>query len=342
MQLEHSFSVPVGVDEAWEVLLDIERVAPCMPGAAIDSVEGDDFTGTVKVKLGPINLTYKGNAGFTEKDAAAHRAVIVARGRDARGNGTAAATVTATLRDEDGSTHVAVQTDLDITGRPAQFGRGVMVDVGNKLIGQFADCLAGKLAASDPAPAPPSQADEQPVTAEPNAPTGPLPTASEATTAELPAAGKAPAKKAAAKKTPAKPVAAKKAPAKAAAKKTPAKKTAAKKAPTKKAATKAPAEKTAAAATAPPTKVTTEQAPPETVVEALSPAPSDNVPSPAVPPVRPPETVGWHAAPDEVEPIDLLQSAGPAVAKRLAPAVVALIAVLIVLQRALSRRHPGD
>jgi carbon monoxide dehydrogenase subunit G len=131
-------------------LLDIERVAPCMPGAKVDSVDGDDFTGTVKVKLGPIALTYKGKASFTEKDESAHRAVIDARGRDARGNGTAAAKVSATLHAEsESSTRVDVVTDLDITGKPAQFGRGVMVDVGNKLIGQFADRLACKLAGGE-------------------------------------------------------------------------------------------------------------------------------------------------------------------------------------------------
>src|SRR5437879_11534788 len=113
-----------------------------MPGASLDSVDGDNFTGTVKVKLGPISLTYKGKASFIEKDAAAHRAVIDARGRDARGNGTATAKVTATLTEDGSSTKVDVTTDLDITGKPAQFGRGVMVDVGNTLIGQFADCLA--------------------------------------------------------------------------------------------------------------------------------------------------------------------------------------------------------
>src|SRR5579875_3502800 len=145
MQLEHSFTVPVGIDEAWRILLDIERIGPCMPGASIESVDGDDFTGSVKVKLGPINLTYKGKASFVEKDEAAHRAVIDARGRDSRGNGTAAAKVTAHLEQTGSSTTVKVNTDLDITGKPAQFGRGVMVDVGNKLIGQFADCLAGQL-----------------------------------------------------------------------------------------------------------------------------------------------------------------------------------------------------
>ena len=149
MQLENSFTVPVPVDEAWRVLLDIERIAPCMPGAALDSVEGDDFTGRVKVKLGPINLTYQGKASFIEKDEAAHRAVIDARGKDQRGNGTAAATVTAQLRAEGDVTRVDVLTDLNITGRPAQFGRGVMTDVGNKLLGQFADKLASQLGEGD-------------------------------------------------------------------------------------------------------------------------------------------------------------------------------------------------
>jgi carbon monoxide dehydrogenase subunit G len=149
VQLEHSFSVPVGVDQAWAVLLDIERVAPCMPGAVLDTVDGDEFTGSVKVRLGPIGLTYKGRASFIEKDEVAHRAVIDAHGKDARGNGTAAAKVTAALHPQEGGTLVEVSTELAITGKPAQFGRGVMADVGNKLIGQFADCLAGKLAEVD-------------------------------------------------------------------------------------------------------------------------------------------------------------------------------------------------
>src|SRR4051812_26264350 len=119
-----------------------------MPGAALDSVDGDDFTGRVKVKLGPINLTYAGKASFVEKDEAAHRAVIDAKGKDQRGNGTAAAVITATLNAEGSSTRVNVLTDLNITGRPAQFGRGVMTDVGNKLLGQFADKLAAQLAES--------------------------------------------------------------------------------------------------------------------------------------------------------------------------------------------------
>src|SRR5947209_12891510 len=120
-----------------------------MPGAALDSVTGDDFTGRVKVKLGPINLTYQGKASFVEKDEAAHKAVIDARGKDQRGNGTAAATITANLKPEGENTRVDVLTDLNITGRPAQFGRGVMTDVGNKLLGQFADKLAAQLGEGD-------------------------------------------------------------------------------------------------------------------------------------------------------------------------------------------------
>jgi carbon monoxide dehydrogenase subunit G len=145
MKLEHEFTVPATLDEAWAVLLDVEKVAPCMPGATLTSVDGDDFTGTVKVKVGPIQVTYKGQAKFVDKDDAAHRVVIEASGKEARGSGTAAATVTANLRADGDKTVAHVVTDLNITGRPAQFGRGVMADVGAKLIGQFADCLADEL-----------------------------------------------------------------------------------------------------------------------------------------------------------------------------------------------------
>jgi uncharacterized protein len=148
VELEHEFTVPVPVDRAWEVLLDVEKIAPCMPGAALDSVDGDSFTGQVKVKVGPITVAYAGTASFLEKDPAAHRAVVEAKGKETRGSGTAAATVTASMADDGGSTRVTVVTDLAITGRPAQFGRGVMNDVGNKLIGQFADCVATTITAS--------------------------------------------------------------------------------------------------------------------------------------------------------------------------------------------------
>jgi carbon monoxide dehydrogenase subunit G len=191
VELQHSFSVPVDVDRAWAVLVDIEQVAPCMPGAALDTVDGDEFTGSVKVRLGPIGITYKGKARFVEKDEAAHRAVIDAQGKDARGNGTASATVTATLHPQDDGTRVEVNTDLAITGKPAQFGRGVMVDVGNKLIGQFADCLAGKLAKADgPAAAAPVAASAvsapPPAASQPDSPrTSPEAPAEEVTPIDL-------------------------------------------------------------------------------------------------------------------------------------------------------------
>jgi len=167
MKLDHEFTVPASLDEAWKVLLDVERIAPCMPGAALTSVDGDDFTGTVKVKVGPIQVTYKGQAKFVEKDENAHRAVLEASGKEARGSGTAAATVTAVLTADGDKTKAKVETDLNITGRPAQFGRGVMADVGAKLIGQFANCLADELAgggttSAPPAAAPPADPAPQP------------------------------------------------------------------------------------------------------------------------------------------------------------------------------------
>lgn len=145
MELEHRFSVPVPVAQAWDVLLDVERIAPCMPGATVESFDGETIEGRVKVKVGPIQVTYAGTAKFIEKDEAGRRAVIDASAKEARGSGTAAATITAVLTDAGGSTDVVVTTDLQITGKPAQFGRGVMVEVGNKILGKFAECLADEL-----------------------------------------------------------------------------------------------------------------------------------------------------------------------------------------------------
>jgi carbon monoxide dehydrogenase subunit G len=159
VRLEHNFEVPVPVDRAWDVLLDIERIAPCMPGATLTSYEGETFAGNVRVKLGPVNLTYRGTGRFVERDEAARRVVVSASGMDSRGAGTAAATVTSTLHDAGEHTRVEVVTDLDITGKAAQFGRGLIGDVSARLIGQFADCLAGKLAEEpEAAPAPPIEA----------------------------------------------------------------------------------------------------------------------------------------------------------------------------------------
>jgi carbon monoxide dehydrogenase subunit G len=150
MQMEHAFTVPVPVAQAWSVLLDVERVAPCMPGATLTSFDGEAFEGTVRVKLGPVSMTYKGHGRFTSTDEAARRVVIEASGRDSRGGGTAAATATAQLTpaEEGAATMVTVVTDLAVTGRPAQFGRGMIADVGGRLLGQFADCLATTLAGS--------------------------------------------------------------------------------------------------------------------------------------------------------------------------------------------------
>ncbi|MFI1535423.1 SRPBCC family protein [Streptomyces anandii] len=146
MELHHEFTVPVPVDDAWRALLDIERIAPCLPGATVEEYDGKTVTGSVKVRLGPITVTYKGTAVFEEQDEAAHRMVLAASGRETRGQGTARATVTGTLEERDGTTAVSVRTDLTVTGRPAQFGRGVMAEVGDRLVGQFADCLAARLA----------------------------------------------------------------------------------------------------------------------------------------------------------------------------------------------------
>jgi carbon monoxide dehydrogenase subunit G len=141
MKLENRFTVPVPVEEAWRVLLDVERIAPCMPGATLTSVDGDEFEGKVKVKVGPINLTYGGKARFVSKDDATHVAVIDGSGKETRGTGTAKALITCRLIDKGDTTDVEVDTDLNVTGKPAQFGRGVLADVSGKLMGQFVENL---------------------------------------------------------------------------------------------------------------------------------------------------------------------------------------------------------
>ncbi|WP_028644744.1 SRPBCC family protein [Nocardioides sp. URHA0020] len=148
MDLTHRFTVPTSVEETWAHFQDIASVAECFPGATVSSADGDTFAGSVKVKLGPIALVYNGSGTFVEKDEAAHRFLVDAKGRDKRGNGTAGAKVTLTMTDAAaGGTDVEVVTDLAITGKPAQFGRGVMQDVSDKLLGQFVECLEQRLSA---------------------------------------------------------------------------------------------------------------------------------------------------------------------------------------------------
>ncbi|MGP4045877.1 SRPBCC family protein [Streptomyces sp. 2A115] len=150
MELHHEFTVPAPVQEAWPMLLDIERIAPCMPGATVEDYDGKTVTGSVKVRVGPITVTYRGTAVFEEQDESAHRMVLIAGGKETRGQGTARATVTGTLTGQDGGTAVSVRTDLTVTGRPAQFGRGVLAEVGDKLVGQFAACLSERLHRTEP------------------------------------------------------------------------------------------------------------------------------------------------------------------------------------------------
>src|SRR5436190_6646321 len=153
MELTHRFTVPTSVEETWAHFQDIASVAECFPGAQVTTADADSFAGSVKVKLGPIALVYNGSGTFVEKDEAAHRFVVEAKGKDKRGNGTAGAVVTLKMTEQSADagtrpgTDVDVLTDLAITGKPAQFGRGVMQDVSDKLLGQFMDCLEQRLTA---------------------------------------------------------------------------------------------------------------------------------------------------------------------------------------------------
>jgi uncharacterized protein len=280
VKLEHSFSVPADLDTVWAAVLDPERVAPCMPGAALSEVDGDTFKGTVKVKVGPISLQYKGSGEFLEKDAAARKLVIKAAGKDTRGNGTASATVTVTLRAEGDGTAGSVDTDLSITGKPAQFGRGLISEVGGKILDTFATCLATKLApeaADDAEDAGVTQASK--ASKAPKAPTPPTPPKAP-TPPKPPRAPKPPKPPKPPKDSPNLSVVAPEA---------------------------APA---AAAGTSGTTQPAAERAKPK--LAAVEPRP-------------------------ETEPIDLLAYAGPSVAKRVVPLVVAVVLLLAVV-RLLRRR----
>ncbi|GAA4621520.1 SRPBCC family protein [Actinoallomurus vinaceus] len=308
MELDHEFTVPVPVEQAWQVLLDVERIAPCMPGATLDAAEADEFTGRLKVRLGAMTITYRGTARIASRDDEAHTVTIEASGKEARGSGTASATVQATLHEDDGRTSVTVHTKLNVTGRPAQFGRGILAEVGGKLISRFADNLATELASEKRATpadtgtpsetatgtptergtAAPAEAKVEaeastaatteeavPEQAVPNAPAETAPSVPEQTAADAPA----------------------------------------------KMATSAP-EEAASGATAETAPSTPERVPAE----------SARAPEKAT--AR--EPVGTPAARPESEPINLLEVAGPSVAKRVVP-LVAGLALLLVIWRLIRR-----
>src|SRR4051812_29081042 len=163
--MENEFTVEAPVEQAWETLLDLERITPCLPGAALEEESGDEYKGTMTIRLGPVTQKYNGSVTFEETDEESRRAVLKADGKDARGQGTASATITSTLSEEDGGTKVRVETDMHLTGRVAQFGRGVQQEVATKLINQFAECLEkeimGENIREEPEqPSEPEQAEE--------------------------------------------------------------------------------------------------------------------------------------------------------------------------------------
>ena len=188
MELDHSFTVPVPPDQAWDVLLDVQNIGPCMPGATVDTVDGDDVAGKLKVKVGPVSLTYKGTATFKDRDAADRSLLVQASGKEMRGAGTASATVRAALRPGDGTdsgdaqTLVTLHTTLNVTGRPAQFGRGVIADVGSRLIDKFADNLAQQLTNGGSAATAPASTATSPAAAAPSG--GPPPAPAQVGTAD--------------------------------------------------------------------------------------------------------------------------------------------------------------
>ncbi len=161
MDLHHEFTVNVPVDEAWRVLTDLERIAPCLPGAQLTEVEGDTYRGQVKVKVGPILAQFKGQASFVSRDDQAHTATLKGEGRDTTGKGNASAMITAELTAVDAnSTRCVVNTDLSISGKVAQFGRGALADVSDKLLAQFVENLNQLIASAPPANTPPTSAPQ--------------------------------------------------------------------------------------------------------------------------------------------------------------------------------------
>ncbi|WP_414636075.1 SRPBCC family protein [Actinophytocola sp.] len=351
MKLEHTFSVPADLDTVWQAVVDPERVAPCMPGATLTEVNGSSFSGTVKVKLGPISLLYKGSGEFLEADEQAHRLVIKASGKDSKGNGTAAATVTVTLQPNGDTTNGSVQTDLTITGKPAQFGRGMISEVGGKILDTFANCLATKLAPSPSpaeqpaaAPEPSTQAAAAPAAATPQpadpGAAAPQPAAAPSASTSPPPAGtdqtSAPSASAVGPATPASSVTTQ---------------------PSTSGSTTTPDVSTKSS-TAPSTLGTTtpvqdrpgvpagtmDEGPPpgsgggypQEGAEKSGAAAGDQSRVAVVEESRGRSTsngVRREAAEPETEPIDLLQYAGPSVLKRVAPLIFAGIVVVVIMAR---------
>ena len=302
MELDHSFTVPVPPDQAWDVLLDVQKIAPCMPGAQVDSVEGDDVAGRMKVKVGPVSLTYKGMASFKDRDAAERSILVEASGKEMRGAGTASATVRAALSPENGSgdesTLVTMHTTLNVTGRPAQFGRGVIAEVGSRLIDKFADNLAQQLGGGAAAEAPAASAAVPAASAAVPAASAAVPAAS-APAASAPAAAAAATAGAPAVPPP----------------------SAAEEAGTGAAAGAGETPGTGEAPAAPPAAAT--RVP---VQSAAAPqATVRTAPEPATVPEPEPAT-----APDREDSLNLLSLVGPVLVKRLAPVVGAAVAAGLI------------
>ncbi len=163
MKIENDFRVAAPIEQAWALLTDIPAIAPCLPGAELTGQDGDTFEGKMKIKVGPVTAEYKGTATITELDEANHRVLLSASGRDSRGSGNASADITAVMTPDGDGTNISIDTELKIAGKVAQFGRGVMADVSKKLIGQFADCIGGKLD-------PPAEDDAEPAESAPEEP----------------------------------------------------------------------------------------------------------------------------------------------------------------------------
>jgi hypothetical protein len=303
MELTNDFRVALPVEQAWVVLTDLERIAPCMPGAQLQEVEGDDYRGVVKVKVGPITAQYKGQATFLSRDEGHHVAVLRAEGRETRGQGNAHAIITASLTPDGSGTAVSVVTDLTVTGRVAQFGRGVLADVSAKLLGQFVDCLEQSVLAGETPP---------PVSEAAGAPTAPAEVAGSAPESAKPTASAEDAGSAPESTEPA--------------------------ASAEDAGSAEPAPERATAGAPEHAGSAPVDAAPSGAAAATSVAPeSATAPTPA--PSAPAAPAGPRKIDHpEAEPVDLIGAAGSPVAKRVGP-VLAVIAIVWLLKKLFGRRR---